>query len=184
MSLKKSSNFPITVRRPSWTENFKLLVNGDVVDYTSDPSGYVSVEKKWRDGDVITIQFPMKVALERLPDESPWVSVLKGPLVMAAVTGKDDLDGLFANGERMAHVAEDEMYPVDEAPTLVAKNDAPILSNLSSNEKGNLVYKGDVHPASYEGFELVPFYKVHEARYMIYWPVLDADGLGQRLEEI
>ncbi len=103
---------------------------------------------------------------------------------MAAVTDSTDLDGLFANGERMAHVAAGGMYPIDEAPTLVAKNDAEILSNLSEGNDGTLTYQGTVHPAAYEGFNLVPFYKVHEARYMLYWPVLDEEGLDKRMAEI
>ena len=184
VGLEKPSKFSISLRHPSWTENFEIQVNGVPVAYTPDASGYIEVERKWRDGDLLSIRFPMKIALEHLPDGSSWVSILKGPLVMAAVTDSTDLDGLFANGERMAHVAAGDMYPIDEAPTLVAKNDAQILSNLANNSEGNLIYQGEVYPAAYEGFKLVPFYKVHEARYVIYWPVLDEEGLDKHMAEV
>ena len=182
--LEEPSEFSINLRHPSWTDNFEIHVNGVPVAYTPDPSGYIAVERTWRDGDEISVNFSMKLSLERLPDGSPWVSILKGPLVMAAVTDSTDLVGLFADGERMAHVAAGDMYPIDEAPTLVAKNDAQILSNLSNDSDGTLTYQGAVHPATYEGFKLVPFYKVHEARYMLYWPVLDEEGLDKRMAEI
>lgn len=184
VGLEKSSKFTINLRHPSWTDNFEIRVNGAPVAYTSNGSGYIAVERTWRDGDEISVHFPMKLKLERLPDGSPWISILKGPLVMAAVTDSTDLDGLFADGERMAHVAAGDMYPIDEAPTLVAKNDAQILSNLSNDSDGTLTYQGAVHPATYEGFKLVPFYKVHEARYMLYWPVLDEEALDKRMAEI
>jgi hypothetical protein len=126
----------------------------------------------------------MKTTIEFLPDSSQWASVQRGPFVMAAVTDSTDMNDLWADESRMAHVASDEMYPIDQAPKLIATNAESLLGQLKTNEKGNLVYTGEVHPAGYKNIELVPFYKVHGARYMIYWPVMDRESLDRTLEDI
>ena len=41
-----------------------------------------------------------------------------------------------------------------------------------------------VSPENYEGMKLEPFYRIHESRYMAYWPVLSASEVQQRQEEV
>ena len=36
----------------------------------------------------------------------------------------------------------------------------------------------------YRNVQLVPFYQIHDARYMVYWPVATAEGLAARKEEM
>jgi hypothetical protein len=47
----------------------------------------------------------MRTTIERLPDRSNYVAILHGPLVLAAKTATEQLDGLIAGDGRMAHVS-------------------------------------------------------------------------------
>eukprot|EP01031_Cornospumella_fuschlensis_P044629 gene44629-54576_t len=60
----------------------------------------------------------METTAETLPDGSPWVSFVHGPIVLAAKTDTTDLKGLFADDSRMGHEASGKLYPLDEAPIL------------------------------------------------------------------
>jgi hypothetical protein len=52
----------IFVRIPSWAENASVTVKG--VKYFAQPGRYSIIAKKWKEGDVVEIEFPM----ENIPD--------------------------------------------------------------------------------------------------------------------
>src|SRR5690606_19710741 len=48
-----------------------------------------------------------------------WVQpevILRGPILLAAKTGTEDLHGLVAGDDRWAHIAAGKLLPLDEAP--------------------------------------------------------------------
>ncbi len=151
--------------------------------YLHDNNGiYVPVTRRWKNGDVITVSLPMKTRIEYLPDGSDWASILHGPVVLAAVTGDDDLDGIFADDGRWAHVAGGPHYPVDSAPLIVSTDRD--FSNLivPTGEKPMTFRIPDlIHYPEGNELTLVPFYEIHEARYMIYWPVITREELDRRV---
>jgi hypothetical protein len=51
------------------------------------------LKREWRDGDVIEISLPMHMTAERLPDQSNYVAMKYGPLVLAAATGTEQMVG-------------------------------------------------------------------------------------------
>lgn len=52
----------VFVRIPSWAEGASVMVKG--VKYFTHPGSYCFIAKKWKEGDVVEIEFPM----ENLPD--------------------------------------------------------------------------------------------------------------------
>jgi hypothetical protein len=163
----------IRLRRPAWVESdgFRVLVNGRrQTPATSDLPGYVALTRQWRDGDRIDVELPMRVTLERLPGGSPWAAVLVGPIVMASPTGRDGLDGLFADDGRWAHIANGPLPPVTEAPILAADPDR--LSELLKPVPGQAMTfsaPGAIRPERYADLRLIPFFRLHDARYVVYW---------------
>ncbi|RYY07753.1 MAG: hypothetical protein EOO36_24365, partial [Cytophagaceae bacterium] len=87
-------------------------------------------ERKWKSGDVVTVALPMHTTAEYLPDHSPWVSFVHGPVVLAAATDTTDLPGLRAGGARMGHVANGPLYPIDDAPVLVSRAPADLTAGI------------------------------------------------------
>ena len=111
-----------------------------------------------------------------LPIRSSWVAFLKGPIVLAAVTDRRNLDGLFADDGRMAHVASGETLPLVEAPALVADDPESLAESVV--EVGTMRFSIDdlLDGERYRGLELVPFFTIHDARYAMYWPVRSSEA--------
>jgi hypothetical protein len=79
----------------------------------------------------------------------------------------------------MGHVASGPLYPRDEAPVLIIDDerwpgkivpagDEPLTFHLSE-----LIY-----PETANNLQLIPFYRLHDARYIVYWPTANSDELN------
>jgi DUF1680 family protein len=180
VNTEKKSKFRISLRRPHWAgdKSFQISINGKLLKIDSQPGSYVSLDRVWKDGDVITIKLPMRTVIEQLPDSSSWASFVHGPIVLAAATDSTDLKGLRSDGSRMGHVAEGKFYPLEEAPVIVT-NDKNWITEVRAIPGKSLTFSlpSSVYPAKYSGLQLVPFFLVHDRRYMIYWPTATATEL-------
>ena len=166
----------IKVRYPSWVEKgaMKIEVNGKEEKFNTSPGGYVSIARKWKTGDKIVVHMPIRTKLEQLPDQSPYYAVVHGPIVLAAKTGTDDLEGLFADASRMGHIAGGKLYSLTDAPLFVSPKDS-VLSKIKPVAGESLKFTAPdlIYPTKYNNLELVPFYTIHDARYIIYWQLLE-----------
>lgn len=185
MHMEHAASFALKLREPRWsTSGISVRVNGHQVKTVSE-NGYLAISRKWKDGDEVTLDLPMEMRMEYLPDGSNWASFVYGPVVMAAATDTTDLDGLFADDSRMGHVASGRFYPANEAPMLVG-TDEIILAGLKRTDSDNLHFQ--LNDAVFKQADgpllLQPFYEIHEARYMLYWPVTDSAGLHAKRGEM
>jgi hypothetical protein len=174
--------FDLNIRKPEWIEgDMEVTVNGEPVDFSTNSFSYISIDRAWGSGDIVEVSLPMKTSVEYLPDGSPWASFLKGPIVLAAVTGTENLGGLFADEARMAHVADDDFYPIDEAPALVTNDPTNLADQLEQTGPMSFTINTKIY-GDYESseLELVPFFTIHEARYMMYWPVYTEQEIEER----
>ena len=99
-----------------------------------------------------------------------YYAFLYGPIVLAASTGTEHLDGLYADDSRGGHIAHGKQIPLQEVPMLIGAPNS-ICKDLHK-EKGNRIafrYNGDVYPAQGKALELVPFFRLHNSRYAIYF---------------
>ncbi|MBC6610013.1 glycoside hydrolase family 127 protein [Hymenobacter sp. BT507] len=187
LQLKKPRTFALSIRQPSWVPagQLTLKVNGKPVTPTTTEPGYATLTRKWRSGDVVTVALPMHTTAEYMPDHSPWVSFVHGPVVLAAVTDTTDLAGLHADSKRMAHVPSGPLYPVEEAPLLVSTSQN-VADGIKPVAGKPLTFSaaGLINSEQYRNVQLVPFYQIQDARYMVYWPVTTPEGLAARKEEI
>jgi len=171
--------FTINVRYPGWVKagTMKVLVNGQPAKVT-DVYGYVNLKRIWKKGDVISVNLPMQTTMEQLPDGSNYEAVLHGPIVLAAILDTTNLTGLFADDSRMGHVAAGKQLPLQDMPMFVSNNkdDAAMIKAVARKP---LTYsaQGLLYPAKYNGLTLVPFYKIHDARYVIYWQKENPEGI-------
>lgn len=92
----KASEFPIAFRIPSWAGNATVAVNGKLVPTRPYLLGYVTIKRKWKKGDNVTLKLPMKPRFEATNDDPNVVALLNGPLVLAADLGdaKKPFDGI------------------------------------------------------------------------------------------
>lgn len=159
LKLKKPKRFALNLRYPKWAENYQVFVNGKQQRIDTKPSSYVSLTRRWKSGDKVTIKFETSTHLESLPDGSNWSAFVNGPIVLAAKTSKEGLKGLFADDSRMGHVASGNYIPLDEAHALVGDK-STYISRLK--ELGNMRF-------SLDSLTLEPFFEVHDSRYQMYF---------------
>jgi uncharacterized protein len=184
LRLEQPATFTLRLRHPGWVaaEDFSVRINGDFLTLDSLPSSYAEIRREWRDGDRIDIELPMRTTAERLPDDSNWVALLHGPIVLVAPAGTQDLVGLRADNTRMGHVAHGPLVPLDQVPVLLA--DAAELPRHIQPDlaAGPLRFRlgAVVEPAIPGGLPLMPFFRLHDARYQMYWELSTRDQLAAR----
>ena len=139
-------SFAIALRVPGWAAGAKVLVNDKPARSTVE-RGYAVVRRRWKAGDTVTLDLPLDLRLEGTQGDDAVVSVLRGPMLLAADLG-----------------------PVDQpfegyAPALVGENLTAGLVPLSAVEG---VYRA---PAVTRPGALTfkPFYAQYERRSAVYF---------------
>ena len=81
----KTSEFDILLRIPEWAESTSVKVNESSNDIRVEVGKYVTINRKWKTGDIITIEMPMEVSLieghSRIEEVRNQVAVKRGPVV-------------------------------------------------------------------------------------------------------
>lgn len=173
-----SSWFKLMVRYPVWVNKnaLKITVNGKEMAISAHPSSYVCIDRKWKKGDVVQIALPMHNAIEHLPNVPEYIAILHGPILLGAKTGTEDLKGLIADDSRFGQYAGGEYLPVDKAPILIVEDIQSIGNKLVPVKDQSLNFTLDVKMVNPAELTLEPFYKIHDARYMMYWLALTNSG--------
>lgn len=176
---KGSARFPLMLRYPEWVKEgaLKVFVNKKEVKHSAPPSSYISIDRKWKKGDVVEVVLPMTNRVEQLPNVSNYIAFLHGPILLGANTGKEDLRGLLADDGRWAQYPGGRLLPVDQAPILVEDDIQRIAEKLVPIENEPLHFKLKVDMENRMDVTLEPFANIHDARYMIYWLALTNSGL-------
>ena len=182
-----SSVFSLMIRYPSWVNDgaLKVLVNGKAISFTNHPSSYIAIKRLWKKGDVVTITLPMHNSIEQMPGVPNYIAIMHGPILLGAKTGTEDLKGLVADDSRWGQIAGGKKLPVDKAPIIIEDNIASINARLKPVAGKALHFTATaikmVNPVNVV-FE--PFYKIHDARYMMYWMALSNAGYHAYLDSI
>lgn len=182
-----SGAFNLMVRYPSWVEDgaLKILVNGKAVSYTAHPSSYISVDRTWKAGDEVQILLPMHNSLEQLPNVPNYIAFLHGPILLGAKTGTEDLKGLIADDSRWGHIPGGKKFPLDKAPIIIADKKSEIPDELVPEKNKPLFFTAPglklINPIKVE-FE--PFYRIYDARYMMYWMTLTSNQYRSYLDSL
>ena len=183
---KDSSSFKLMVRYPEWVEKgaLSIAVNGKDVNYTRRPSSYISIDRKWKKGDVVEVTLPMHNTIERLPNVPDYVAFMRGPVLLGAQTGTNDLRGLIADDGRWSQYPGGEMLPIDKAPILIEDDIENIADNLVPVKDEPLTFTLDVKMINPIDVKLEPFFNIHDARYEIYWLALTNNGYQAYLDSL
>ena len=178
LRIDKASKKKLTlmIRIPGWagsSKDYAITINGQKKKYAIRPgvSTYLPIHRKWKKGDVITFNLPMEVSLEQIPDKKDYYAFLYGPIVLAASTGTEHLDGIYADDSRGGHIAHGKQIPLQEVPMLIG-NPVSIRTSLHKLNGNKLAfsYDGNIYPAQMgKPLELVPFFRLHNSRYAFYF---------------
>lgn len=156
----------LNLRVPGWVSGpVELSVNGRPQTAAATPSGYLSVTRTWKKGDVVTLKLPASLRLERAKDVPSMVSVFYGPLLLAGRLGAEGMPGDF--GDKDAYL---KLPPAPVPPIVNASADP--ADWLTLTDAATLTFKArDAGPAS--GIVFQPLHAVHHERYSVYWKLTD-----------
>jgi uncharacterized protein len=159
----------LNIRVPGWTQSgFEITVNGKRSSQARfhPDSHYTSIDRTWKDGDWIDVHLPMSLHTERMPDDPTLVAFLYGPIVLAGDLGKEGMENANRYGPMAPQLGK---MPAVEIPELVC-DPKEILTKLKPEPDAALAFRTDGIGRPRD-VRLVPFYKVFEQRYTVYWRV-------------
>jgi uncharacterized protein len=161
----------LRVRVPYWTSGAEARLNGTLLPARAAPGGYLSVERRWRDGDRLTVRLPMYLHAAPMPDDQSIQAVMYGPLVLAGRLGSDGLTaaGLRAGPTAPRKVPEYPAQPV-AAPVITARSGDP-ASWLTPVSGHALEFRTT---AQVQPITLAPLNAIFDERYAVYWKVSEA----------
>lgn len=182
-----SSRFTLMIRYPSWVAKgvLKIVVNGKTIAHTNNPSSYVAINRLWKKGDVVAVQLPMSNRIEALPNVPEYIAFMHGPILLSAKTGTENLTGLVAGDSRWGHIAGGKKLAIDQAPIIISDNISDLPNELTPVGGTPLTFI----PSAMKMINSIPlvfepFYKIHDARYQMYWMALSNDKYKKRLDSI
>jgi hypothetical protein len=160
--------FALRVRVPAWAGGANAAtLNGRALEGFAAPGGYYVLDRTWREGDRVQVRFPMRLYAHPMPDDPSLQALMYGPLVLAGRMGTDGLTAanLRAGPTPPTRVPEYNQEPVSP-PTFVVPGDDPsdwVQPTGRPLEFRTVGQSSDV--------TLVPFYRLFDERYGIYWRV-------------
>jgi len=165
---RQPTRLALRIRYPSWAKTgMDLKINGKKQRVEANPGSYLTVERTWRNGDTVEVRFPMSLQMESLPNNPNQVAILYGPIVLAGDLGAQGLENAKRYGPMMPQVSK---AADTEAPALVCDL-KDILAKIHIESRPSLAFRtiGIGRPRD---MTLVPFYRVFDQRYTVYWTVL------------
>ena len=178
--------FPLLVRYPNWVKpgEFAVTVNGKPVSIISGPSSYVTIDRKWKKGDVVNITFPMHNSIKYLPNVPQYIALMHGPILLGMKTGTEDLAHLVADDSRFGQYAGGKKLPVNKAPILINDHIDEIATQLTPIAGRPLHFTLNTKMENATSNELQPFFEIHDSRYMIYWLALSESSYKSYLQKL
>ncbi len=86
LTLSKSIEFSASFRIPAWADGASIAINGKRLTMPVAAGTFASVHRKWKNGDRVSLELPMKMRLETINPRHPdTVALLRGPVVLFAI---------------------------------------------------------------------------------------------------
>jgi hypothetical protein len=162
-SMKAPVKFRLYLRNPAWAENgVKVRINNEPVEPMKNENGFLIIERKWKNGDEVMIDLPMKLRSENMPDNPDRIAILNGPVVLAAQLGKtapDPMLGvpvLLTGDHNVADWLKPGQYPLDFQTNDIGRPFDPLLK---------------------------PFYKTYEEYYSVYFDFFTPETWATRQKD-
>jgi DUF1680 family protein len=85
LTLAGGGAFDLNVRVPSWVKKgFNVKINGREHAVEAKPGTYLTLNRNWKDGDVIELRMPFDFHLSPVMDQPNIASIFYGPVLLAA----------------------------------------------------------------------------------------------------
>ena len=164
LAMNSAQEFPLYLREPKWTfHHVQIKINGKKISPSRNASGYIVINRNWKNADTIEFLLPMSVSTESMPDNPNRIAFLYGPIVLAGQLGATMPDPLYGSPVLLTknRTVHDWLKPVLNEPLIYTITDVghPI----------NLVLK--------------PFYKTYDQYYSVYFDYFTPADWQMRQQE-
>ena len=178
-ALAQPETLTVAVRYPGWAapSGLRLSVNGEPVAGAAQtaPGQYAEVRREWKQGDVLTVDLPMQVRTEPLPDAEGFAAIFYGPVLLAGDLGREGLK----DGDFLSQVLnEQKELPAVQVPVLLASA-GEISGHVTPVADEPLTFRlqGIVTPV--KEVTLRPSYVLNDRRYAFYWRLTTPEKRAQ-----
>ena len=163
----KPVKLALHIRIPYWaTRGVKVRINGKRQKIHTEASSYLTLNRKWENGDKVKIDMPMSLHLHRMPDDASLAAIMYGPLVLAGQLGTDGMDPKSLYSESQGVLRN---IKVDAGPSFVA--DVNNLTGWVKPVTSKPLTFRTIGAGRPKDVTLIPFYKLFGQRYAIYWRI-------------
>jgi hypothetical protein len=169
MTVQRPLRLTLNVRHPSWCRTATIVVNGRRHTTSSQPGGYIAVNRLWRTGDTVDVHLPMALRTEPLPGQPNMLAILYGPIVLAGRLGREGIApgaDIIVNERTIGDVLKAEV----EVPVLIGEP-REIVGQIRRDSGAALTFQtngiGRPHDVN-----LIPYYRIAHERYNLYWKVV------------
>ncbi|MCF0184866.1 MAG: glycoside hydrolase family 127 protein [Bacteroidaceae bacterium] len=166
--VEKSDEKQLTIkfRHPAWTKSTVLKVNGKKLKCKTDANGYLSVTRKWKDGDIVELILPMQLALVPTLDNPNVCAVKYGPIVLVGQLGSAGMNppAPFSDSTKYNDYYTYDYNIPENIPTSINLYES-IDDSFLKKQDSKLIFENK------EGIVLAPLYDTHHQRYVVYWNI-------------
>jgi len=154
-------DYALHLRVPGWSHGGTISVNGNQVASALNPGTYYTLQREWKKGDEVEINFPMEVDLVEanplVESIRNQVAVRRGPVVYCVESADlPDSVGIY----NVAFSAQNNLKPIettiDGAKIMALKGDA---FYIDKKDWGNKLYRTvSSSPLQKVPVKLIPYY--------------------------
>lgn len=152
-----SSKLAISLRYPEWSGKPVVKVNGRKVAVKAAPSSYITLNRRWKAGDRIEVEYPMSLRVETAPDDASRGALMYGPVVLAGDLGTE---GMVAPAPFSDPTVRNDYYAYDYK---IPAGLNTTLDPASVRRVEGLRFE------TADGRRIEPLYDIHHRRYVVYW---------------
>ena len=175
VNTKKPQELDLKIRVPYWaTQGAEVTINGKKQNLKSTPESYLTLSRKWEDGDTIAVRLPMNLHLRPARDKKDLITIMYGPVVLAGELGSKGMPNDVSSNQKAHSGAMDPPVPV----FLVDANKDP--SSWLKRVPGETLRFKTVGAGQPNDVTLIPLADLHHQRYTVYWQFLTGDAWKEK----
>jgi len=172
VAVERPVRVTLKVRRPGWCTGMTMRVNGRRWN-SAGAAGYLPIDREWRSGDRVEIEFPMTLRAEKLHPTADVVAFVYGPIVLAGRLGRE---GLAPGNQIIVNERESGTMLNAAGPIPTFSGDLTSLTKRIRQDPDDPLTFRTVGIGRPGDVDLVPYYRLAHERYNLYWKIAAASS--------
>jgi hypothetical protein len=159
----KPTELNLYLRYPEWAEKgISIKLNDLEIRTDNKPGSFISINRKWNDGDVVNISIPFSIRSVPMPDDSNRIALMYGPLVLAGDLGPED---------------DKNAYKPFYVPVMMINEDDS-MNWIEETDSDSLIFKTK-KAGNPRDIYLKPFFEITGRRYSVYFDIFTEERWNQ-----